>query len=145
MQPVASALCLAGSLLFAFSDGGPGDKYWRFLFPGQVIGTAGGMIVFVGMKYVHPSSQDDVKLNKQFTLAHPSSKRFPSNSQASAVHLPTSSSKSVVSSVSPSKTGSLVPVSTQRRPGPGQGTRISLRAVTSWRPGWCLWCGTGKN
>lgn len=54
VQPVASALCLAGSLLFAFSDGGPGDKYWRFLFPGQVIGTAGAMIVFVGMKYVHP-------------------------------------------------------------------------------------------
>ncbi|OWZ61110.1 hypothetical protein AYX15_06664 [Cryptococcus neoformans] len=49
VQPVASALCLAGSLLFAFSDGGPGDKYWRFLFPGQVIGTAGAMIVFVGM------------------------------------------------------------------------------------------------
>ncbi|KIR24604.1 efflux protein EncT [Cryptococcus deuterogattii 99/473] len=49
VQPIASALCLAGSLLFAFSDGGPGDKYWKFLFPGQLIGTAGAMVVFVGM------------------------------------------------------------------------------------------------
>ncbi|XAO26332.1 hypothetical protein I312_105169 [Cryptococcus bacillisporus CA1280] len=49
VQPIASVLCLAGSLLFAFSDGGPGDKYWKFLFPGQLIGTAGAMVVFVGM------------------------------------------------------------------------------------------------
>ncbi|WVQ85871.1 hypothetical protein IAT38_008039 [Cryptococcus sp. DSM 104549] len=49
VQPVSSALCLAGSLLFAFSDGGHGKDYWRFLFPGQIIGTAGGMIIFIGM------------------------------------------------------------------------------------------------
>ncbi|KAL0246983.1 hypothetical protein I308_104015 [Cryptococcus tetragattii IND107] len=49
VQPIASVLCLAGSLLFAFSDGGPGDKYWKFLFPGQLIGTAGAMVIFVGM------------------------------------------------------------------------------------------------
>lgn len=50
VQPIASVLCLAGSLLFAFSDGGPGDKYWKFLFPGQLIGTAGAMVIFVSMK-----------------------------------------------------------------------------------------------
>ncbi|OCF58454.1 efflux protein EncT [Kwoniella mangroviensis CBS 10435] len=49
VQPVASALCFAGSMLFAFSKGGSGKDYWRFMFPGQIIGTAGGMIVFIGM------------------------------------------------------------------------------------------------
>ena len=49
VQPVASALCFAGSMLFAFSDGGRGSAYWKFMFPGQIIGTAGGMIVFIGM------------------------------------------------------------------------------------------------
>ena len=49
VQPVASALCFAGSMLFAFSDGGRGSKYWTHMFIGQIIGTAGGMIVFIGM------------------------------------------------------------------------------------------------
>lgn len=49
VQPIASALCFAGSMLFAFSNGGAGNDYWRYLFPGQVIGTAGGMIVFISM------------------------------------------------------------------------------------------------
>lgn len=49
VQPIASALCFAGSMLFAYSGGGHGNDYWRFLFPGQVIGTAGGMIVFISM------------------------------------------------------------------------------------------------
>lgn len=49
VQPVASALTMAGSLLFAFSGGGHGKDYWRFMFPGQILGTAGGMIVFIGM------------------------------------------------------------------------------------------------
>ncbi|OCF30724.1 efflux protein EncT [Kwoniella heveanensis CBS 569] len=49
VQPVASVLCFAGSMLFAYSDGGAGKDYWRFMFPAQVIGTAGGMIVFIGM------------------------------------------------------------------------------------------------
>lgn len=49
VQPVASALCFAGSMLFAFSGGGHGSDYWRFMFPGQIIGTAGGMVVFIGM------------------------------------------------------------------------------------------------
>lgn len=49
VQPVASALCFAGSMLFAFSNGGGGNDYWKFLFPGQVIGTAGGMIIFISM------------------------------------------------------------------------------------------------
>ena len=49
VQPVSSALCFAGSMLFAFSGGGHGSDYWRYMFPGQIIGTAGGMIVFIGM------------------------------------------------------------------------------------------------
>lgn len=49
VQPVASALCFAGSMLFAFSGGGHGSDYWRYMFPGQIIGTAGGMIIFIGM------------------------------------------------------------------------------------------------
>ena len=49
VQPVASCLCFAGSMLFAFSGGGHGKDYWRYMFPGEVIGTTGGMIVFIGM------------------------------------------------------------------------------------------------
>jgi MFS family permease len=36
VQPVASALCFAGSMLFAFSNGGSGSDYWKFMFTGQV-------------------------------------------------------------------------------------------------------------
>jgi hypothetical protein len=49
VQPVASAMCFAGSMLFAFSGGGHGADYWKFMFTGQVIGTAGGMLVFISM------------------------------------------------------------------------------------------------
>ncbi|WWD20594.1 hypothetical protein CI109_105070 [Kwoniella shandongensis] len=49
VQPVASVLCFAGSMLFAYSNGGAGKDYWKFMFTGQVIGTAGGMIIFIGM------------------------------------------------------------------------------------------------
>lgn len=49
VQPVASVLCFAGSMLFAFSGGGHGSDYWKFMFTGQVIGTAGAMVVFIGM------------------------------------------------------------------------------------------------
>ena len=49
VQPVASVLCFAGGMLFAFSNGGAGKDYWRLMFPGQIIGTAGGMIGFIGM------------------------------------------------------------------------------------------------
>jgi hypothetical protein len=48
VQPVAAALTMTGSLLFAFSGGGHGKDYWRYMFPGQIIGTGGGMIVFIG-------------------------------------------------------------------------------------------------
>ena len=48
VQPVSSALCFAGSMLFAFSNGGAGKDYWKFIFPGSIIGTAGGMLVFIG-------------------------------------------------------------------------------------------------
>ncbi|KAK4688624.1 hypothetical protein P7C73_g1488, partial [Tremellales sp. Uapishka_1] len=49
VQPVSSALCFAGSMLFAFSGGGHGKDYWRYMFPGMIIGTAGGMLLFIGM------------------------------------------------------------------------------------------------
>jgi len=49
VQPVASLLCFTGSMLFAFSGGGHGSDFWKYMFTGQVIGTAGGMIVFIGM------------------------------------------------------------------------------------------------
>ena len=49
IQPVSSALCFAGSMLFAYSNGGGGKDYWKFMFPGQIIGTAGGMLIFIGM------------------------------------------------------------------------------------------------
>ena len=39
----------AGSMLFAYSGGGHGNDYWRYMFPGQIIGTAGGMLIFIGM------------------------------------------------------------------------------------------------
>jgi hypothetical protein len=48
VQPIASLLTGAGSLLFAFSGGGHGNDYWRYLFPGQIIGTGGGMLIFIG-------------------------------------------------------------------------------------------------
>lgn len=50
VQPVASALCFAGSMLFAFSGGGHGNDYWKFMFTGEVIGTAGGMLIFISMQ-----------------------------------------------------------------------------------------------
>ncbi|WVQ78123.1 hypothetical protein IAT38_000204 [Cryptococcus sp. DSM 104549] len=49
VQPISSVMCLVGSLLFAFSGGGNGNDYWRYTFPGQIIGAAGGMTVFIGM------------------------------------------------------------------------------------------------
>jgi hypothetical protein len=35
-------------ILFIFSDGGAGDKYWKFIFTGGIIGSAGTMAVFTG-------------------------------------------------------------------------------------------------
>jgi hypothetical protein len=49
VQPIASLFCFAGSMLFAFSGGGHGDDYWKFMFTGEIIGTAGGMLIFIGM------------------------------------------------------------------------------------------------
>lgn len=49
MQPLASIFAFVGSMLFAFSNGGGGNDYWRFIFPGEIIGTMGGMILFIGM------------------------------------------------------------------------------------------------
>jgi MFS family permease len=50
VQPVASVLCFIGSMLFAFSKGGYGSDYWKYMFTGEVIGTIGGMVLFIGMK-----------------------------------------------------------------------------------------------
>ncbi len=41
----AFILCAIGSLLFSFAD--TEDKYWRFMFPGLVIGTIGGACAYV--------------------------------------------------------------------------------------------------
>ncbi|WWC87529.1 uncharacterized protein L201_002419 [Kwoniella dendrophila CBS 6074] len=49
VQPVSSALAFAGAMLFAFSNGGQGKDYWKFMFPGQVIGTTGALICYIGM------------------------------------------------------------------------------------------------
>ncbi|TXT11737.1 uncharacterized protein COLE_02147 [Cutaneotrichosporon oleaginosum] len=48
IQPVGSALAFCGSMLLAFSNGGRGADYWKYVFTGEIIGTAGGMIVFIG-------------------------------------------------------------------------------------------------
>ena len=48
VQPAAACLCFAGSMLFAFSGGGHGKDYWRYMFTGEVIGTAGGLMIFIG-------------------------------------------------------------------------------------------------
>lgn len=49
VQPIGSALAFTGSMLLAFSDGGHGSNYWKYIFTGEIIGTAGGMLVFIGM------------------------------------------------------------------------------------------------
>jgi hypothetical protein len=30
-----------------YSDGGSGTDYWRYMFPGQVLGAAGGIVIFM--------------------------------------------------------------------------------------------------
>ncbi|WVW85472.1 hypothetical protein I302_107510 [Kwoniella bestiolae CBS 10118] len=45
--PLCTVMCLIGSLLFAFCDGGAGANYWKYVFPGLVIGTAGGIIAYI--------------------------------------------------------------------------------------------------
>lgn len=37
-------------MLFAFSKGGDGSNYWKYMFTGQIIGTVGAMIIFIGMQ-----------------------------------------------------------------------------------------------
>lgn len=49
VQPVGSALAFCGTMLLAFSNGGHGTDYWKYIFTGEIIGTAGGMLVFIGM------------------------------------------------------------------------------------------------
>lgn len=51
VMPIASTMCFAGSMLFAYSNGGATSKdYWRYIFPGEIISTLGGMTVFISMK-----------------------------------------------------------------------------------------------
>lgn len=49
VQPVACVLAFGGTMLLAFSGGGWGADYWRYIFTGQVIGTAGCMLIFIGV------------------------------------------------------------------------------------------------
>ncbi|TXT11268.1 hypothetical protein VHUM_02019 [Vanrija humicola] len=49
VQPVASLLMFTGSILLAFSNGGREMKdYWKYIFTGGMIGTAGEMMNYIG-------------------------------------------------------------------------------------------------
>ena len=50
VQLFASCCCFAGSMLFAYCDAGLGVKYWRYIFPGEIVGTLGAMLAFIGMQ-----------------------------------------------------------------------------------------------
>lgn len=49
VQFVGSVLAFTGSMLLAFSKGGHGADYWKYIFTGEIIGTFGGMFIFIGM------------------------------------------------------------------------------------------------
>lgn len=49
VQPACALLCFASSMLIAFSGGGRGRDYWRLVFPAELLGGAGSMLIFVGM------------------------------------------------------------------------------------------------
>lgn len=49
VQPAAAALVFAGTMLIAFSNGGAGTDFWRWILPSEIIGVVGAMIIFVGM------------------------------------------------------------------------------------------------
>lgn len=49
VQPVACALAFGGTMLLAFSGGGHGKDYWKYIFPGEFFGTFGAMLVYIGM------------------------------------------------------------------------------------------------
>lgn len=68
VQVVASAFCFTGSMLFAFSNGGDGEDYWRFMFPGQIIGTGGGMLIFIGGQTNIVSSSYSLVSDHELTL-----------------------------------------------------------------------------
>lgn len=48
VQPTAAGLMSTSTILLAFSDGGRGDNYSRFILPSMFIGFTGGMLNFVG-------------------------------------------------------------------------------------------------
>ncbi|BEJ04995.1 hypothetical protein CcaverHIS641_0208120 [Cutaneotrichosporon cavernicola] len=50
--PISSILCFGSGLLLAFSGGGHGKDYWRYIFPSQIIGTMGAMVIYVIMNTV---------------------------------------------------------------------------------------------
>ncbi len=45
-------LCMASMLLWIYSSDRVGLAFWRWIFPGMVIGTIGADITFTGIKYV---------------------------------------------------------------------------------------------
>lgn len=49
VQFIGSLLAFTGSMLLAFSKGGHGSDYWKYIFTGEIIGTFGGMFIFIGM------------------------------------------------------------------------------------------------
>jgi nitrate/nitrite transporter NarK len=46
---VAQCLTMIGTLLLTFGD--TPQKYWSFVFPGLIIGTAGISPAYIGVKY----------------------------------------------------------------------------------------------
>lgn len=45
--PICAAMAFVGTMLLAFSNGGRGTDYWRYIFVGEIIGTGGGMVIFI--------------------------------------------------------------------------------------------------
>ena len=46
---VGLALAAIGTVLFTFGDAR--DTYWRFVFPGIILGSSGTMLVYVHVRY----------------------------------------------------------------------------------------------
>jgi hypothetical protein len=49
VQPPACLLAFGCTMLLAFSGGGWGKDYWRYIFPSEVFGTFGAMLIFIGI------------------------------------------------------------------------------------------------
>lgn len=53
-------LAVAATILLAFGDGE--NTYWRLVFPGLIIGSAGAMLIYMHVRYVTPCFEDDLRL-----------------------------------------------------------------------------------